>query len=332
MAIGRRDLLGLGAAVAIAAATSSCRDTGSTVSTAPPSLVPTATPPTSVVGPPSVPGQPPPGHLYYGASVPHYRSLPAWEREIGSTLALNRSYFRADTDRTEELVGRCQADLARGRLPHVSIKPAATWAEVASGADDAWLGDLLRRLGAEGAPLFLTLSHEPENDSGAPGMQPTDFVAMQRHAIALALEVAPLVTVVPVLQRWTFDPLRDDIDPADWVVEEAAVFGLDVYNPWSPTNGKDWSSFGSKIDELAPWIGGKPVVIGEYGCRIDPQNPGLAGEWMREAAEYARTHHIISMSYFNSAIGSPEGSWELSGETETTFAELLASSWVARPS
>ena len=83
------------------------------------------------------------------------------------------------------------------------------------------------------------------------------------------------------------------------------MIGLDLYNPWSPTNGKAWRSFGSKVDEVISWFGDTPLAIGEYGCREDPENPGLAAEWLRDAAEYARTHNIVSMSYFNSGVGSP---------------------------
>ena len=79
------------------------------------------------------------------------------------------------------------------------------------------------------------------------------------------------------------------------------------------------------------WFGDTPLAIGEYGCREDPANPGLAAQWLRDAAQYARTHNIVSMSYFNSGVDSPEGSYALRGETERTFAELLASDWVARP-
>jgi hypothetical protein len=57
----------------------------------------------------------------------------------------------------------------------------------------------------------------------------------------------------------------------------------------------------------------------------------MAAEWLRDAADYALSHNIVSMSYFNSAQNSPEGTWALQGQTEEAFAELLASDWVARP-
>jgi hypothetical protein len=336
MSIARRSLLGVGAAV-VMSMTTACRDDRPQAGH--PSTAPLPTTASPVPSASTVPtqglrfaGQPSLGNVYYGASVPHHRSLAAWEKELGSSLALNRSYFSPDRNETAQLVHRCRDDLAHARLPHVSIKPWGTWREIADGAHDDWLAEMLGPLGEEAGPVFLTLHHEPENDARGLGMQPSDYVAMQRRAIGLAAELAPQVTVVPILQQWTFDPSRHDIDPASWIVPEASVIGVDLYNPWSPTNRKPWRSFGSKADEVISWFGDTPLAIGEYGCREDPEIPGLAAEWLRDAAEYARMHNIVSMSYFNSGVGSEDGSWTLTGATEQAFAELLAADWVARPS
>ena len=111
-----------------------------------------------------VPGAPAPGTMYYGASVPHSRSLANWEDELGSTLALHRSYFTPDDNETDQLVHRCRTDLDRGRLPHVSIKPSWAWQDIASGVHDHWLDELLTQLGEMSASLIFTLHHEPENN------------------------------------------------------------------------------------------------------------------------------------------------------------------------
>jgi hypothetical protein len=332
MEIARRGLLGLGAAVAISAATSSCRgqEPGTGLSARPsPSVTQLPTPTPSPV-PPHLPVLPAAGTLYYGASVPHGRSVTAWEERLGSTLSLHRSYFKPDRNETAQLVRQCRDDQRHGRLPHVSIKPSWTWGDIASGVQDDWLDNLLRKLGDLSGPVLFTVHHEPENDAGGPDMRPSDYVAMQRRLLEHAADLAPLVIVAPVLQHWTFDPLRPEGDPRDWLVPEAPVMGLDVYNPWSPMNGKGWRSFGSKMDEVLGWFGDTPLVIGEYGCREDPSVPGMTAEWLHDAAEYARSHNIVSMSYFNSSVESPDGTWALSGRTEQTFADLLASDWVAR--
>ena len=336
MEIHRRGLLGLGAAAAVAFASSSCREqNGAPAPSGAPS--PTTTRPPVATPSPSqhppgqqFPGRPAPGTVYYGASVPHGQSVPAWEDHLGSRLSLHRSYFDPDENETAQLVRQCRDDLDHARLPHVSVKPAATWAEIAAGGQDTWLDGMLSPLGKLDAPVMFTLHHEPENDSGGSGMQPADYVAMQRLLMDHAATLAPQLLVAPVLQHWTFDPLHTGTDPAAWLVPEAPVLGLDIYNPWSPSNGKEWRSFGSKLDEVRHWFGETPLVIGEYGCREDHANPGLTAEWLRDAADYALGHNVVSMSYFNSSVDSEEGTWALSGETERTFAELLSSDWVAR--
>ncbi|MGZ6736077.1 MAG: hypothetical protein ACXVEK_05955 [Nocardioides sp.] len=334
MPISRRSLLGLGAAVAASAATTACQQQarGPVVATPrdPPTGRPTA-PATGPARPPAFAGQPPPGELYFGASLPDVRSLSAWEHTLGTPLALNRSYFTPDSTEAAEVAQRCRDDLDHHRLPHVSTKTPGTWHDVATGGPGDWLSELLRQVGEVPGPVFLTLHHEPENDAGDPGMLPVDFVAMQRRAIAVAADLAPRVTVVPILQHWTFDPLHVGADPAPWIVREASVLGVDCYNAWSPRNGKVWRSLGSRLDEVLPWFGDTPVAIGEYGCREDPANPGLAAAWLADAAAYARHHGVVSMSYFNSGADSLDGTLALRHGTEQAFADLLASDWVARP-
>lgn len=329
--MARRDLLSLGAAVAVSLVATSCRDGRPTPREVAPTVPPVRSAQPSAGGPSKSSVGLTPGHLYYGASVPRHRSLSVWEEQLGRPLSVNRSFFTPDHNETAQLVRCCLDDLAHDRLPHVSMKPRGTWQEIARGAQDEWLASMLVPLAATEAPVFFTVHHEPENDAGPPGMQPADFVAMQRRVIDLAAEKAPQVVVTPVLQQWTFDPVRGDIDPAEWIVSEASVLGLDVYNHWSRTNDQPWSSFGTKADEAISWLGDTPIAIGEYGCREDPDNPGLAAEWLRDAAQYAREHNIISMSYFNSDLNAPDGSWELRGSAEQAFADLLASDWVARP-
>lgn len=324
MAIARRELLGIGAALSLSAVTVACTGPGARSGA--------LTRARDEPAPAAVESLPPaPGTMFYGASVPYGQSVSGWEQELGSTLSVHRSYFGTEKDEAEQLVAQCLVDRLAGRLPHVSIKPAASWADVASGADDAWLTSMLLPLGAAGSPAIFTLHHEPENDAGRLGMQARDYVAMQERVIRLAADLAPLVLVAPVLQHWTFEPLRDDADPSAWIVPGASVFGIDIYNPWAPGNAKSWRSLGSKLDEVGPWLRDLPIVIGEYGCRNDPRDPTLGAEWLEDAAAYARSHNVISLSYYNSGENAPDGSWALTGLMESTFARLLASAWVAHP-
>ena len=275
-----------------------------------------------------VPGDPGSGRVYYGATVPYYQDLAAWEAWLGRPLASHRSYH--DSGEVAKRVPTASHDITNTRLPHPSIKPAGTWAEVARGDQDVWLDDLLRQVGALNVPVFLTIHHEPENDAVGTGMRPRNWVDMQTRAIKKAAVLAPMATITPVLMQWTFDPASGR-NPADWQVSTAKVFGFDAYNAWSPTNGKKWTTFASKVDRVKPWTGGRPLVVGEYGCREDPSDPERAAQWLRDAFAYALANNIVCMSYFNSNQNSPDGSWELDGRRAEVFRDLLANPAVARP-
>jgi hypothetical protein len=274
------------------------------------------------------PGDPGRGRLYYGCSMPYYMDSDAWESWLGRPVTTHRHYHNADE--IADLVAKVQDDREVGRRSHASIKPPGTWAAVAGGTYDGWLRQLLQQIAAVGRPVFLTIHHEPENDAGGTGMRPRHWVAMQERAIRKAATLAPKVTITPVLMQWTFDP-DSGRNPRNWMVPSAKVFGFDVYNSWSPTNGKRWSTFAEKVERLRPWADGRPLVVGEYGCREDPNDPERAAVWMRDAFEYAIGHNVVSMSYFNSRQNSPDGSWELYGRRAEVFRELLARPEVVRP-
>jgi hypothetical protein len=292
-----------------------------------------ATPSASAVTPtllptPRFPGDPGRGRLYYGSSVPHYMDFAAFEGSLGRPLAAHRHYHQADGIRG--LAADARRDVLAGRMPLASIKAPGSWAAVARGAHDGWLDALLGAVATVGGPMFLSIHHEPEDDAfSRTGMRPGDWVAMQERAIRRAATRARRVTIVPVLMQWTFNPASGR-RPAAWMVPSARVFGFDVYNSWSPTNGRRWTSFAEEVQRVLPWAGGRPMVVAEYGCRADPADPERAVRWMRNAFEYALDHNVAAMAYFNSRLNSPDGSWELSGRRAEVFRRLLARPEVAR--
>ena len=46
---------------------------------------------------------------------------------------------------------------------------------------------------------------------------------------------------------------------------------------------------------------------------------------MDAAFQYAVTHNIVAMSYFNTPLHTPDVTWELDGEREPVFKWLLNS-------
>jgi hypothetical protein len=265
----------------------------------------------------------PAGRLYYGASMPAGR-LAGFESELGAPIACHRTYFRAGGEAA--LAQQAAADLRAGRVPIPSIKPPAGWA--ATARDNAWLDSVVEPLSDLPGPVFLAIHHEPENDAAQFGSA-SDFVALQRAALSRAAAAGKNVTVVPILTSWSFDE-RSQVDAPAWNVDNAPIYGIDVYNPWSIDNGKPWTTFGDRLALSADDADGRPMLIGEYGCRTDPADPGRAGGWMRDAFASALDADAVAMSYFNSGVGSRDGTWELDDERLPVFADLLHSRQVAR--
>lgn len=266
------------------------------------------------------PGDPGRGRIYYGAAKEE--RLPAWERRMGARLSMHRMYFKPSNLRG--MARRAHVDVRKGRLPHISTKvPNDDWRGVGRGDYNQWLREIARDLGRIDAPMFFTLHHEPENNrSDGRGRSPRDFVRMNNQALEIFDRLAPRVTIVPVLQGWKHHPLSGN-DPRDWYVRDAAVYGVDIYNQWAAHNGNKWRSFAYGLHWVKPFTHGKPIAIGEYGCRTDPRRPGRAANWMRDAYKHAIRKNVVSMSYFNSARNSPDGTWELDHERGRVFERKL---------
>jgi hypothetical protein len=252
-------------------------------------------------------------------------SIATFEQQVGRHLGVHRTYF--NSAQTNNVIATARDDHTHHRLTLASIKPPGTWGQVAAGAYDSWLNGLIRGLGGLGFPVLLCINHEPENDVGGTGMKPSDWVAMYNRAIDMGASAASL-TFVPILMRWTFDP-RSGRNPNDWLVAKSKVFGIDVYNDWSPTDGLRWRSFQDLLTVVRPWAGSKPIVVAEYGVHNDPSQSGRAAQWMKDAYNYSKSSGISVMSYFDSWQNSHFGAWTLDGERLTAFKQILASSYNA---
>ncbi|HSS68127.1 MAG TPA: hypothetical protein VLK34_06210 [Nocardioidaceae bacterium] len=305
--IGRRGFLTLAGASVLAACS------GSKPTTPVPSVTPTDLSPTEF----------PTDRVFYGSSSP-VAKLRGLEESIGEPLPCYRSFF--DSGEPGALHARVSNDAVEGRLSIASIKPPGPWADAAG--DSGWIETVLGPLGDIGVPMFLAVHHEPEGEAKAYGT-PADFRLLQLSVMKAASTLAPTATIVPILGSWSFDT-RTSREPAEWNVPEATVYGVDIYNPWSPTNGKQWIPFGDKLALAHDQAAGRPMLVGEYGCRSDPAQPGRAASWMRDAFTDALASDVVAMAYFNSDRNSPDGTWELDAETFPVFRDLLHAPEVKR--
>ena len=270
-------------------------------------------------------GDPCGGGLYYGASVEGGDPEPL-EEATGRPLTLFRSYHQ-ETTPAEQLVSRAAVDLAEGRIPLMSTKLPGPWAAVAAGEYDDWLIERISGLAALDGPVWLALHHEPQGDG-----LPADWVAMQQHARQLIDEHSSNIALVGILNGSSF--LLPGGDPEAYrmpVGTGVHVMGFDSYNPWSPTNGRDWVAADTVLSPgptIESW--GYPVLVGEYGVRDDPTRPFRAARWIDDAYRFAVENDFVAMSYFHSGANSPDGTWQLRGAALDAFVANLDRTSTAR--
>ena len=256
--------------------------------------------------------------VFYGASV--QGGDPATlEAQTGRKLSLYRSYMNPGTT-AAAMAARAKADVTAGRIPLISTKVPGSWASVAAGQQDAWLLDRIRALATINGPVWLALHHEPAGDGA-----PADWVAMQQHARTLIKANSSNIALVGILNGWDFKKKNGDPQAYNMPVGTGVdVMGFDSYNGWSPTNGKAWQA---AADVFSPGLTiqswGYPTLVGEYGVRTDPANPGRAAQWLRDAYAFATAHHFVGMSYFDSGNNSPDGTWSLDTERLLVFRANL---------
>jgi hypothetical protein len=178
-----------------------------------------------------------PAGWHYGAGRNHYNFM-----NEALTVVNNESKTR--------ISGHSRADFENNRLPIITTKSAgATWAQVAAGAEDAFIDargaelklwqDAHRGLGKWGATFVWTFHHEPNNDSAAQGGTIPIAAANWRAATQRIYErwVAQGVTIWVGEEDWTThtEGMILSVNLIDGGA--AGARGADKGVWWGPTNG-----------------------------------------------------------------------------------------------
>jgi hypothetical protein len=276
---------------------------------------------------PRFPGDPGRQALYYGASLDTEIDIETFEATVGP-LGAQRIFRRAEE--TALLLEQAAQAVANRRFPILSIKPPASWRDVADGLCNTWLDEILDGLAALDTPLCLTVQHEPENDTDGDGNRPITHRKMTEFVLKRAATRAPQVNVMQILMRWTFAP-QSGRNPRNWISPEPTLFGIDGYNPWEPGKAKPWLPLRKLLLPVIDVVGTKkPLVIGEYGTRSDPETPGRGANWMKNALNFAVDHNVVAMAYFNVNKKS-ETRIQLDTERTKAFRRCLRHEATVRP-
>lgn len=287
------------------------------------------------------PGDPNPkvtGKAYWGAAINGNGDPARHETPAGKSLSVHRTYFGWDNNRTS-MISTIKDDLAKNRLPYVSTK-TPNWAEVASGKDDAVLDDMLKKVDATGGPVWLTVYHEPEDNSnsgsGREKCEKTtpqscagtaaDWLAMQKHVRDRMNAIGTKnIAFMPTLMAWTFDS-RSGRNPNDWWAANI----WDVYAADAYCDGSGCLDGQNTVPTTTSWKGYEafaiqkniPMAVGEWGDRGESV---AAGQDIQKTWDYGFTNKkdIVAWAYFDSNLNSASGGWELKGDPLLQFQKIL---------
>jgi hypothetical protein len=286
--------------------------------------------PATATGHGQFPGDVAPGYVRWGAAVGG-NSDPTQRHETpsGKSMGIRRTYY-SWANATTKMIDTARSDLAKDRLPWVSIK-TPDWALMASGQFDGEIDSMLRALDDVGGPVWLTVHHEPEGGGGAAGPDDPSGAPAWR---AMQVKVRERMTAVgtkniafaPTLMSWTFDP-ESGRNPDDWWVDGVWDFaGIDHYymkRPGAPLTEDDQAWTRARAFYAAK--GKLPIAFGEWGNRGADDDAAAEMEAAYDTAlESAGSGHsrIIGLAYFDSGLNSPTGSWALKGDPLSEFHDL----------
>jgi hypothetical protein len=217
------------------------------------------------------------------------------EKKIGRKFKIDHQY-RQWTDAIPTAYDTWTRD--EGRIPFINWKLPKPWSAVTNKSQDAWIAKRAEALKAFGSPVYLSLHHEPEDNTGSGsglyGTMEQYRSAWQRVVTIFRQHDVTNVTFVWAMTAWTLDP-RSGRNPLDWYPGDAYVdvIGADGYR-WTPQKGHAWDTFRQVFAGANAFaIGhGKPWMVVEYGALEKPAGDSThesKATWLAGARATAKT-------------------------------------------
>jgi|GEM_PF-2649245 len=295
-----------------------------------------------------------PGSVRWGSSIGGNGDPVARHgTEIANRMGIRRTFW--NVNQRTSMVATAKADLAAGRLPWVSVKLNGSWKENGDGLHDATMLAILNDLSALNGPVWFTAHHEPEggcrDGCAQNGMDdiggPSEWLRMQANTSKLLKQLRAQgkgnnIAFAPILMGWTFQS-QSGRTPSQWF--QAGIWdfaGIDAYGegegttPFLQTNGMAAARlfYGER---------GLKIAVGEWGIRNQNHTETNAGEiptaqeqqdaltrfnsaytGALASASDGKGAQVIGLSYFDSGLNSPNGSWELTYLQLPRFRELVS--------
>jgi hypothetical protein len=239
------------------------------------------------------------------------------EQAVGRRLAIVHDYTQWSSIFPTSLE---KSEAAAGSIIYVdwtardysTNQPAATWAGIASGAEDPQINAEAAAVKAFGQPMMLTFQAEPEQTSNSVYGTSSDYVSAWRHIH----DVFAADGVTNVVWVWDVEGDPSAHDYTDWYPGDSYVDWImwDPYN-WYGCNGSTavWRSFSQIVSPMYTWLTensgtpgngdylSKPWGLGEFGT-VEGPTPTAKEQWFEDAISSAQQSfpNLKALVYFDS--------------------------------
>jgi hypothetical protein len=246
---------------------------------------------------------------YVGGAYGGNANVGPWEKSIGKTLGVHRTYWGSGI---ASAVKTAKADAAKKRVPWMSFKAPYSWSAMASGKGDAWARKLATSMKSVNGPVWVAVHHEPEGDGD---MQ--TWKRMQARLAPIMRAAAPNLGYSIILMGYhQFQGAKKYSLSTTWPNTKIDVAGFDIYEMYGSKGSKKWKRFTRNYFEpIRAWAKKTGVAWGlaETGYS-DPAARKDSG-WMSRVYRSMDQNGGVAFSYFNTNLHS-HSNWRLSLATK----------------
>ncbi len=262
---------------------------------------------------------------YVGMAYGSNSDLEPVEAQLGRKNALHRTFWTSA--QIDAAVRTAKADVAARRLPWVSFKTPYSWPQMTAGWGDSWVNEIRTRLADVPGPVWVTVSHEPENDGG----DIADWKAMQER-IGPELRKASNIGFAVILMGYhqLFGKPEYSFERM-WPATKIDVVGFDVYSWWGSYKNGTMDTKHPDLDEqyfarLSAWAEqqGVPWGLAETGYTdyADARDPN----WLARTYQQVRERGGVAFCYFNTDTNSRDSTWLLNPAKLAKYDTILKTS------
>jgi hypothetical protein len=236
---------------------------------------------------------------YMGGAYGANANVVPWERSLGKTLGVHRTYWGASN--VGSAVKRAKADASRNRVPWMSFKAPYSWSAMASGKGDAWARNLATRMKAVRGPVWVAVHHEPEGDGDI-----QTWKRMQARLAPIMRAAAPNLGYSIILMGYhQFRGAAKYSLSRTWPNTKIDVAGFDIYEMYGTKGSTKWKTFTrTYFKPIQAWAKRTGVAWGLAETGYSHKAARKDSGWMSRVYRSMKSHNGVAFSYFNTNLHS----------------------------